>query len=310
MFDFLKLKRKGKGRKTNGCANFGLVNLEIILLNPDKTIRMLRRNFLKQSSAALLVLSSGKIIRLSDAYDGWISKKPVLRFVVASDGHYGQKDTQYEQFFSDLTGKVNELHAEQPFDFCVVNGDIIHDDKKHFPGAKAALDKLTVKYYVSQGNHDHCTAEEWQQLWNMPVNIDFKIKKNSFLIGTTSNETGKYLPPDVKWFEQKLEEHKTQKNVFIFIHINPVKQTKHAVDSPEFDALLSKYKNVRAVFNGHDHDHDDIKMKDATPYIFDSHFGGNWGTDYRGFRVVELRKDNSLLTYILNPSEKLNERTL
>ena len=67
---------------------------------------------------------------------------------------------------------------------------------------------------------------------------------------------------------------------------------------------------MRAVFNGHDHDQDDIKMKNNVPYIFDSHFGGNWGTDYRGFRIVELRKDNSLLTYILNPSEKLNEKIL
>jgi hypothetical protein len=47
---------------------------------------MLRRKFLKQGSAALLVLGSGKIIRLSDSYEEWLSKKPVLRFVVASDG--------------------------------------------------------------------------------------------------------------------------------------------------------------------------------------------------------------------------------
>ena len=86
--------------------------------------------------------------------------------------------------------------------------------------------------------------------------------------------------------------------------------TKHAVDSPAFFELLSKYKNVRAVFNGHDHDMDDIKMKNSIPFIFDAHFGGNWGTAYRGFRIVELRKDNSLLTYILNPTEKLNEQTL
>ena len=271
---------------------------------------MLRRKFLEQSSAAMLVLASGKIIRLSDVYEEWLNKKPTLRFVVASDGHYGQKDTEYVKFFSELTGKINQLHAENPFHFCVVNGDIIHDDKKFFPEAKKALDALTVKYYISQGNHDHCTPDEWQQLWSMPQNFDFKIKKNSVLIGTSSNEQGTYLPPDVKWFAEKLEEHKNQHNVFIFVHINPVKQTKNAVDSPEFLGLLSRYKNVRAIFNGHDHDEDNIKIKNKIPFIFDAHFGGNWGTSYRGFRIVELRKDNSLLTYILNPSEKLNEQTL
>jgi hypothetical protein len=275
-----------------------------------KMIAMLRRKFLKQSSAALLVLGSGKIIRLSDSYEEWLRKKPVLRFAVASDGHYGQKDTEYEKYFLELTDNINSLHEERPFHFCVINGDIIHDNKKWFPDAKKALDKLAAKYYVSQGNHDHYTADAWQQLWGMPVNLDFSIKKNTILIGTTSNEQGTYLPPDINWFEQKLEEHKEQKNIFIFIHINPVKQTKYAVESKEFEELLLKYKNVKAVFNGHDHDMDDIKMKNDVPFIFDAHFGGNWGTSYRGFRIVELRKDNSLLTYILNPTEKMNEQTL
>lgn len=270
---------------------------------------MRRLDFLKQSSAALLVLSSGKIIKLCDSYEDW-NKKPVLRFVVASDGHYGQKDTEFEKFFSNLTDNINDQHKKNPFAFCVVNGDIIHDDKKHFAPAKIALDKLSVKYYVSQGNHDHATTEEWEEIWKMPVNLDFKIKNNSILIGTTSNKEGTYLAPDIKWFTRKLEEHKGQKNIFIFIHINPGKLTKHAVDSPEFFDLLSKYKNIKAIFNGHDHDEDNIKMKNGIPFIFDAHFGGNWGTDYRGFRIVELRRDNSLLTYILNPSEKINEQNL
>ncbi len=185
----------------------------------------------------------------------------------------------------------------------------MHDDKTHYPAVKKALDNFNVKYYVSQGNHDMVTAEEWEQVWNMPVNIDFKIKKNSVLIGTTSNKEGTYLPPNINWFAEKLEEHRNQKNIFIFIHINPGKLTKHAVDSPAFFELLAKYKNVRAIFNGHDHDEDNIKMKNDIPFIFDAHFGGNWGTAYRGFRIVELRKDNSLLTYILNPTDKINEHT-
>lgn len=271
---------------------------------------MRRIDFLKQSSAALLVLSSGKLVRFFDNYENELKKKPVLRFVVASDGHYGQKDTEYEKYFSTLTDSINLFHKEKHFDFCMVNGDIIHDDPKWFADAKKALDKLKVDYYVSQGNHDHSTPDEWQQLWKMPLNFDFKIKKNSILIGTSSDEKGTYLPPNIKWFSEKLEELKGQQNIFIFVHINPVKQTKNAVDSPEFLDLVLKYKNVKAIFNGHDHDEEDIKMKGKLPFIFDAHFGGNWGTSYRGFRVVELRKDNSLFTYIMNPTEKLNEKII
>jgi hypothetical protein len=270
---------------------------------------MRRRDFIKQTSSALLILASGDILSLVN-YPDEFAKKAILRFAIASDGHYGQADTDYEKYFSDIVAHINKNHAQSSFDFCVINGDIIHDDKKLYPEAKEALDKLAVKYYVSQGNHDHVTAEEWNDIWKMPVNLDFTIKKNAVLIGTTSNEQGTYLCPDLKWFTQKLEEHKKKKNIFIFIHINPGKQTKNAVDCPEFFELISKYKNVRAVFNGHDHDEDNIKIKNEVPFIFDAHFGGNWGTAYRGYRIVELRKDNSLLTYVLNPTDKLNEQTL
>ena len=48
-------------------------------------------------------------------------------------------------------------------------------------------------------------------------------------------------------------------------------------------------------------------MNGKIPYLFDSHIGGNWGTAYKGFRVVELMDDGSLITYMMNPTEKMNE---
>ena len=39
---------------------------------------MQRRNFLKQGSAAILLLGSGEIVKLTDNYEAW-NKKPVLR---------------------------------------------------------------------------------------------------------------------------------------------------------------------------------------------------------------------------------------
>src|SRR5690606_24792580 len=99
-------------------------------------------------------------------------------------------------------------------------------------------------------------------------------------------------------------------NIFIFIHITPVKWTKHGIDCPEFIDLLKQYKNVRAVFNGHDHDQDGVKIRENIPFLFDSHIGGSWGTAYKGFRIVELGKDNTAVTYILNPINKINELNL
>lgn len=269
---------------------------------------MKRSEFIRLSAPAFFLLASGKLVKANNYFISQEHRRKVrLRFVVASDGHYGQPNTAYEKYFASLVSRINDEHRKDPFAFCVINGDIIHDDKQFFPAAKQALDQLSVKYYVSQGNHDHATADEWEAVWQMPVNLDFSIRKNSFLVATTSNEKGTYLCPDLDWMRQKLEEHRRQENIFIFIHINPGKLTRHAVDCPELFELFSKHKNVRAVFNGHDHDEEGIRTRSDVPFIFDAHFGGSWGTEYRGFRVVELMKDNSIFTYMMNPVERINE---
>ena len=62
---------------------------------------------------------------------------------------------------------------------------------------------------------------------------------------------------------------------------------------------IDKYSHGLVVTDG-------VKEKDNIPYLFDAHFGGNWGTRYKGFRVVELYNDNTVATYIMNPVEKIN----
>ena len=91
--------------------------------------------------------------------------------------------------------------------------------------------------------------------------------------------------------------------------------TPYAVDCPDLFSVLGKYKNVRAIFNGHDHNFDNVLMKERIPFIFDAHFGGNWGTDYRGFRIVELYDDQTIATWVVKQSEsgsnvRINEAVL
>jgi hypothetical protein len=270
-----------------------------------------RKQFLKIASSMAIVFANGDILQGADLHSFEASKRKVrLRFVVASDGHYGEKNTLYQEYYETLVNRINAEHETLPFAFCLINGDIVHDDKSHYPAVKNALDQLQPRYYVSQGNHDQVTPYEWNNIWNIPVNHEFSIKKNTFLVATTSDEKGTYLCPDVNWIETRLEANRSQENVFIFMHINPGKLTKYGIECSPLFELLARHKNVRAIFNGHDHDEEGIKMKNEIPFIFDAHFGGSWGTEYRGFRVVELLKDNSLFTYIMNPLEKINEATL
>lgn len=272
---------------------------------------MKRRSFIKTGLTAAWILSGHEWVKASIlTNEASTSKKRGLRFAVASDGHYGEPNTTSAENFANLVQHVNEEHGRRKFDFCMINGDIVHNEKEFYTPAKAALDKLAMPYYVSQGNHDRVTPDEWQSIWNMPVNHDFRIRKNGFLVGTTSDVKGEYHCPDLDWMRSALEKHKEQEHVFIFLHINPVKQTKGAVDCPELTNLLKQYRNVKAVFDGHDHDQDDVKVKDGIPFIFDGHFGGSWGVSYKGYRVVETMEDGRLVTYMMNPTVKLDSYDL
>ena len=250
---------------------------------------------------------SGKISDLSGAEVYRLRKKVKLRFVVASDAHYGQPKTEFDAMIEKITAQVNAFHQNNPLDFTVINGDIIHNEKPLMPLAKQKIDRLTMPYYVTRGNHDMVSEDYWKEVWGMPVNHDVVVKKQAIILGDTSNEKGTYLAPDLVWLKQKLEEHKKKKQVFIFLHIPQAKWTANGIDTPAFFELLKNYPNIKAVFHGHEHDQDGVKMNGNIPFFFDSHIGGNWGTSYKGFRVVELMDDDTMVTYMMNPVEKLNE---
>jgi len=63
---------------------------------------------------------------------------------------------------------------------------------------------------------------------------------------------------------------------------------------------------VRAVFHGHDHQEDDIKYFKNKPFIFSGHFGGSWGVEYKGYRIVEYSSVDSIITYQANPLAMAN----
>lgn len=266
-----------------------------------------RRTFIKNFSIASAWLLGGGIQPLTAAEVLSLKNKVVFRFAVASDGHYGQANTSFDDFFSQITNHINLFHRQSPLHGCVINGDIIHDKQDFLLQAKQKLDHLSMPYFVTKGNHDMVSDNYWKEVWGVAANYEKVFKKNTFLMLTTSNEKGEYLSPDLTWLETRLDEHKSQKNIFLFIHIPQYKWTANAIDTPAFFELVKKYSNIKSVFHGHEHDQDGVKLMDNIPYIFDSHFGGNWGTSYRGFRVVEVMKDNTMITYIMNPSEKMNE---
>lgn len=266
-----------------------------------------RRSFLRNISFASVFLLGGGIRNLSAAEVYRLRKKVALRFVVASDSHYGQPKTDFDGMIEKIIGQINSFHNNHPLDFCVINGDIIHNEKPLMPLAKKQIEKLTMPWYVTRGNHDMVSTDYWKEVWGTPVNHDVVIKKKGIILGDTSNEEGKYLSPDLVWLKQTLDKHQQHKQVFLFLHIPQAKWTANGIDTPAFFELIKQYPNLKAVFHGHEHDQDGVKMSNDIPFFFDSHIGGSWGTAYKGFRVVELMDDGSLVTYMMNPIEKMNE---
>lgn len=268
-----------------------------------------RRHFVKNISFASAFFMGGGFQSISAQDVDALKDQVKMRFAVASDAHYGQPNTPYEAMMDTIIEKINLFHGSNPLDFCVMNGDIVHDEKSFLAQAKQKIDGLKVPYFVTRGNHDKCSSDYWEQVWNMPLNHQKVVKNSLVLLGDTSNEQGTYVSPDLAWLEAQLEANKKRKNIFLFLHIPQAKWTKNGIETPAFFELIKKYSNIRAVFHGHEHDQDGVQMIGKLPFLFDSHIGGSWGTPHKGFRVVELLNSGTVITYLMDPSIKKNELT-
>jgi len=165
--------------------------------------------------------------------------------------------------------------------------------------------QLGMDWYVTRGNHDMVDGKMWIETFGYPLNHTVQEQQATLILADTSNQKGEYLSPNLDWLKQQLDRSSKSKHVFLFLHIPQAPWTKNSVDTPAFFDLVRRYPNIRAVFHGHEHDQDGIRTEAAIPYIFDAHVGGNWGTPYRGFRVVEILKNNNLVSYMMNPTEKI-----
>jgi 3',5'-cyclic-AMP phosphodiesterase len=271
---------------------------------------MNRRNFLKTSITGISLLAGFGSLRAMSLTE-YQSRPDVvaLRFSIASDGHYGQPGTPFEQYHEEMIAWLNDDHGRLPLNFTLFNGDLIHDDVSLLPLVKQKYDQLQMPYFVSRGNHDRCNEHLWQQVWGRDLNYTFTEGDNFFIVLDTSNEQGQYLCPSLDWLEDALERSKAFRNTFVFMHITPQKWTKNGIKCKRAVKMFGVHGNLRAIFHGHDHDQDNVKIAKGKPYFFDSHLGGSWGTKYRGYRIVEIMKSGEVVTYQVNPAAGIRVNT-
>ena len=240
-----------------------------------------------------------------------------LRFALASDAHYGQPDTDYDTSFGNMIKWINADHDQNHFDLVIINGDLVHNRPNLLPVVKSKyLDKLKMPCYTIPGNHDFADGKIWKAVFGYDDKYTVEHGDAGFVFANTADTKGAYVCPDNQFIKASLDKFIDKKIVFVILHIAPViwleSEKLTFMDCPETVKILHSYKNVKAVFHGHDHTLDGVRHTGTLPHFFDSHIGGNWGTDYRGYRVVEVNNDNEIYTYQVNASKspKLNSDKL
>jgi hypothetical protein len=263
---------------------------------------MNRKVFLRKGIRMLGVITVGGIFLPELLATPARKGKTLLRFGLFSDGHYGQKNTDFDGFHQQMVGWLNTEHKERGLDFVIFNGDLFHDDSAVIPGLKTQLAKLTMPMYPNHGNHDMIEEAGWEKAFGYPYNYVVEKKEAAFIFLNTADEKGTYINEPVGWMQTQLERLGTQKPLYIIMHITPFKWTGAGLPHPEMVKIFAAQPNIKAIFHGHDHDEDGWKTDQGKTYFFDGHTGGSWGLDYKGYRVVELDEEGNTWLYQYNPA--------
>lgn len=274
-----------------------------------------RRKFIKLSLTGAMVIGAGNIVK---TFAGPLFELPakddvLLRFALASDGHYGQPNTDFELHHDNMIGWLNKEHTERGVAFTIFNGDTFHNEPASLALVKKKWDGLKMPLYVSRGNHDMVDETTWKNAWGYPLNYTFERGKDiAFIVLDTATEKGEYVCPNPAWTKQQLDKYKDKKHLFVIMHITPIKWTGAGIDCPEIVNMFSQQANLKGIFHGHDHDQDNVKENGGKHYFWDCHIAGDWGTEYRGYRIVEVLKNGDVLTYQMSGKNgsKVNENKI
>jgi 3',5'-cyclic AMP phosphodiesterase CpdA len=286
------------------------------------TMMQTRRHFIRISLGATAAAVPATWCRAEEVSP---NLKIKLRVCVASDLHYGQKDTPYAKMADDLVGWVNEEKKTKGLDALFLNGDLTNDSSEALLTLRdGPLSKLQVPFHTIKGNHDFIDerpgslTESWQKIWGYPSNHTVKYGDFVFIMADTSapRKSDVYLAADIEWLKKELEAHKDAPAIFVMIHIPQRKQgvegwPQHGVhDAEEVGKaeavmdLLESTGNVSGIFHGHNHDETAAYVSGEKRYFFDSHVGGSWGAK-KGYRILEIYEDHRMLTYQMNAEDDI-----
>lgn len=242
-----------------------------------------------------------------------------FRFAVMGDGHYGRTvDSPYNdvQRYNMMVNTINMFDTITPFDFCVVNGDIAHENASLLPVAKTYFDQFNMPYYVTHGNHDHADFDDWLSLWGNEMNYDFVHNGWAFIMLNSGTEYGYdegwgvgYKLPDNTFLSSRVAYYESLNlPIIVFCHIRFDENRFGGNRNGYFAEGLSLHNtvknsdNVKMVIHSHQHGKSDFENYDDQYYFWTGHFGDRWAEalQYFSFRTVVINEDYSINTYVYN----------
>lgn len=262
-----------------------------------------RRSFINLTLKGVMVIGAGNVVKCFAATGFRLPpvEDVLLRFALVSDGHYGQPGTEFDMHHDNVIGWLNKEHTQRGVEFTILNGDTFHNEPDRLPRAKKKWESLNMPLYVSHGNHDQVDEAIWQNTWGYPLNYTFEKGDDvAFIVLDTATIKGDYVCPNAAYTKAQLDKYKSKKHLFVIMHITPRKWTGAGIDCPDIVDMFTKQANLKSIFHGHDHDEDNVKENDGKHYFWDAHIAGDWGTEYRGYRIVEVLKNGDVLTYQMN----------
>ena len=190
-----------------------------------------RRSFL--AKASLVTSASCLPARWVEAKDLPADRKIKLRFAIASDLHYGQSNTPYDEFAKNMVSWINTEKKEKGLDLFFINGDITHDKAELLTQLRDKhLKNLEVPYYCIKGNHDYVDekpdspSQSWKKVWGYDANNTVEHKGFAFVMANTTvaAKSNVYLAADKEWLASEFKKFEKAPAIFSFIHIQ---QRKH-----------------------------------------------------------------------------------
>lgn len=204
-----------------------------------------------------------------------------LRFAQLSDTHFytGTDNTTYKMIGRSgelLDDAISQINETPNVSFVMFTGDLIDKPfEKELSAFLPHTEKINTPWYFAFGNHDtmvggYLNPKLYMELVNK-YNKNYKFEKTYYsfvpqkgykaivldsIIRDRLTSNGRLGDEQLAWLDNELA--KSQKDtVLIFMHVpvlEPYVSPNHRLlDADKMEAVLGKYKNPIAVFQGHYH---------------------------------------------------------